>query len=556
MTQTVTETSAKAPFERIRGRAFRETLTAYAFLLPAALLIFIFEFFPVSFAFFVSLHDWRRFPDEFIGLEQYYDALGTFAFVLFFWLAIGGLAFALWQGRKFVQLAADAARKWLYALPGLALAFAALGFINWLFTVLLFIMEAAQRTRGQVRTNEVFLSAYFDSFTFPESIVAAQIMFATAGVAAIIVVLTARFNRVDDRGKLLLHSFAVGVFVVGGIWLMRLTLDGINLAILEAREDGEMLPIWTQIIVISAGAGMIALAAWQWQRVVGAETDRGFIVRGLLVALLVAGGVLLIRELPIALAEADDDVLNGFGVAIMYSAFSIPIQLAIGLLLAILLFQNIRLKQFFRVVFFMPYITPLVATSVVFALLFGPDPQSPLNQFLAFFGIDDQLWLLEGDGIFQLLLGDWVPDLLAGPGLALVVIIIFGIWTFAGYSTVIFLAGLGNIETEFYEAAEVDGANSWHKFRHITLPLLSPTTFFLILITTIGTLQAFTQFFLMRRPGAYDAVDTINIHIFNEVRTDFPDFAYGSAMAFVLFGVILVLTVIQNRIIGRKVFYG
>ncbi|NJO84668.1 MAG: sugar ABC transporter permease [Blastochloris sp.] len=100
------------------------------------------------------------------------------------------------------------------------------------------------------------------------------------------------------------------------------------------------------------------------------------------------------------------------------------------------------------------------------------------------------------------------------------------------------------------------GASKSQQIWYVTLPLLSPTTFFLILVTTIGTLQAFTQFFLLRRPGAYDAVDTINIYIFNEVRTDSPDFGYGSALAFVLFAVILILTIVQNRVVGRRVFHG
>jgi multiple sugar transport system permease protein len=121
---------------------------------------------------------------------------------------------------------------------------------------------------------------------------------------------------------------------------------------------------------------------------------------------------------------------------------------------------------------------------------------------------------------------------------------------------VIFLAGLGNIPRDFYEAARIDGASSWSQFRFITLPLLSPTTFFLTLIATIGTFQAFTQIFLMRRPGAYEAVDTINIYIFQEIRDTNPDYAYGSAMAFVLFAVILMLTLVQNRLVGRRVFYG
>jgi multiple sugar transport system permease protein len=172
-------------------------------------------------------------------------------------------------------------------------------------------------------------------------------------------------------------------------------------------------------------------------------------------------------------------------------------------------------------------------------------------------GIDTQTWLLQPTGIFRLIFGEGVPDALVGPGLALVVIIIYNIWVYAGYSTVIFLAGLGNIPGELYEAARIDGASSWHQFRYVTLPLLSPTTFFLMLIATIGTFQAFTQVFLMRRPGAYTAVDTINIYIYEEIRDAAnPDYAYGAAMAFVLFAVILALTLIQNRVIGRKVFYG
>ncbi|HEX2621047.1 MAG TPA: sugar ABC transporter permease, partial [Phototrophicaceae bacterium] len=167
-----------------------------------------------------------------------------------------------------------------------------------------------------------------------------------------------------------------------------------------------------------------------------------------------------------------------------------------------------------------------------------------------------QGWLLEPKGIFTLLFGSSVPQWLAGPGLALIVIMIYTTWVYAGYSTVIFLAGLGNIPKELYEAAKIDGASGWQSFRFITLPLLSPTTFFLILIATIGTFQAFTQIFLLRRPGALQAVDTINIYIYQKVSGTTPDYGYGSAMAFVLFAVILILTFFQRRIADRRVFYG
>jgi multiple sugar transport system permease protein len=240
----------------------------------------------------------------------------------------------------------------------------------------------------------------------------------------------------------------------------------------------------------------------------------------------------------------------------MFVLGTVPFQLMIGLGLSVLLFQNIKWRGFFRVVYFLPYITPFVATSVVFTLLFSHRSGSPANQLLMSLGIQPQTWLLEPQGIFRLIFGDSVPNALVGPGLALVVMIIYNTWIYAGYSTVIFLAGLGNIPKELYEAARIDGANSWRLFRHVTMPLLSPTTFFLVLVSTIGTFQTFTQIWLLRKPGALEAVDTINIYIFEAIRSTNPDYAYGSAMAFVLFGVILILTLAQNRIAERRVFYG
>jgi multiple sugar transport system permease protein len=133
---------------------------------------------------------------------------------------------------------------------------------------------------------------------------------------------------------------------------------------------------------------------------------------------------------------------------------------------------------------------------------------------------------------------------------------LYTIWTYIGYDTVVFLAGLGNISGELYEAARIDGASGWRLFRHITLPLLSPTTFFLSLIAIIGTFKAFTQIWIMRSPAAGSSVDTVSVYIFETVRATDPNMGYGSAMSFVLFGIILLLTLFQNRIMGSKVFYG
>jgi ABC-type sugar transport system permease subunit len=543
-------------FNTRRGQVLLENLTAYLFLSPAMIIIFIFGLFPVAFAFFVSLHEWGRFPDEYAGLKQYVDALGNFAFVLFFWLGIGMIAAGgviLW---RIWREARETPRARLILIPGLFNTAALLAFTNWFFILLLFLMNVPVRLRGQENTSGAFVNEFFASFRFPEALSAADVMWLlTLGA----IILSAGFFallKVTRTGHYLLRFTTGFTLAAGGILLLQLTFTEIEKAVTAAREAGETLPIWSQIILISAGAALLAFAFVVWQRAVRSDSDRRFIFQGIAAILLVVGGYILIAELPRALAEADIDLLRGFNVTVMYTLGTVPIQLAIGLGLAVLLFQNIRGKSFFRVIYFLPYITPFVATSAVFALLFSHRPDSPINRLINLFGIPDQSWLLQPKGVFELIFGSNIPTWLVGPGLALVVIIIYNTWVYSGYSTVIFLAGLGNIPREMYEAAKIDGAGNWQAFRHITLPLLSPTTFFLVLIATIGTFQAFTQIFLMRKPGAYEAVDTINIYILEEIRASRPDYAYGSAMAFVLFAVILVLTILQNRYAQRRVFYG
>ena len=543
-------------FNSRRGRVLRENLTAYLFLAPAGAIIFTFGLFPVLFAFFVSLHRWRRFPGDYRGLDSYVKALGDFAYVLFFWLAVGAFVYGLYALWRLWRESRDERQGLWMLLPGAAAAGGLFAFLNWLFILLPVVLNVPQRLRGQQITQELFVGEFFASFQFPEVLAAHQIMLIALAAMLVMAFIFFRVVRSNRTNFYFLYSMAAFTALACAFLLMQLTLAEIQTAIAEAQEAGETLPIWSQILLISAGAALMGLAVWLWQRGVADFDDRGFVAKALIVVLLVIGAYLLITQLPSALAEADNDILNGFSVTIMYSLFSVPLQLVLGLGLAVLLFQNIRGKSFFRIVYFLPYITPFVATSAIFALLFSHRSASPANQLLTTLGIPVQNWLLEPTGIFELIFGEGVPAALVGPGLALVVIIIYNIWVYAGYSTVIFLAGLGNIPGELYEAARIDGANNWHQFRHVTLPLLSPTTFFLMLIATIGTFQAFTQIFLMRLPGAYKAVDTINIYIYEEIRDTNPDYAYGAAMAFVLFAVILSLTLVQNRVVGRKVFYG
>ncbi len=530
-----------------RMNRLRENLIAYAFLSPAMILLFLFGIFPVGFAFFVSLHRWRRFPGDYLGLDNFTRGLGSFAYVIFFWIGVGILLFALLQVRNLWQKRAD--RSLFYILPGILNGAALLMFINWFATVLTPILNIPQRLRGQELVQGIFVSELVASFQLPE-VVALWTPFLIIALLALLVsgVIFARVRGVD-RGAHLFKATTAAFLIGLGALTLQLTLTEIG----TASED---VTLPTQIITISVGALLLVAAYILWIRGVRSHSDRRF---GLLVGaalVLMVGGVVFVGEVPRLLANADREVLHTFGITVMFALGTVPLQLGIGLVLAYLLFQKIKGKSLFRLVYFLPYIMPFVATSIVFNQIFSQRPASFANQVIGLVGIPDQKWLLEARGVIDLIFGGNVPDFLAGPGLALIVIMIYTVWTYIGYDTAIFLAGLGNISGELYEAARIDGASGWSIFRYITLPLLSPTTYFLSLIALIGTFQAFTQIWIMRNPASQSSVDTLSVYIFETARATDPNMGYGSALSFVLFGVILLLTLFQNRLAESRVFYG
>jgi ABC-type sugar transport system permease subunit len=238
-----------------------------------------------------------------------------------------------------------------------------------------------------------------------------------------------------------------------------------------------------------------------------------------------------------------------------YALGTLPLQLLLGLALAVALFQNLRGTALFRVVFFVPYVMPTVATAMVFRLLFSERSTSLANQMLMLLGLAPQKWLAESRPVLEVLLGWHLPTAWAGPSLALLTIILFSTWTFVGYYVVVFLAGLSAIPPEVYDAGRVDGANEWALFRYITLPLLSPVTFYLTLIGFIGTFKAFNSIYAMRVPQALGTVDTVSVVIFD---TLYKANQYGeaAAQAILLFVLMAALTYIQQCTIGTRVFYG
>ena len=247
---------------------------------------------------------------------------------------------------------------------------------------------------------------------------------------------------------------------------------------------------------------------------------------------------------------------HSLGVTATYALISVPVQLGLGLLIAYLLFQKIRGQQAFRVLVFLPYITSTVASAAIWSQLYSPD-KGLINAALKGIGLQPLKWLGETQGIFGLMaktVGLTLPGWASGPPLALVSLIIYTTWVFVGYDITIFLAGLGNIPADLYDAAKVDGASGWRLFRYVTFPLLSPTTFFLLIFTVIGTFQAFNHIYVMTQGGPADATKTASILIFEQY-FQFNRAGYSAALSFILFAVILVLTVIQNRYAGSRVVY-
>ncbi len=313
---------------------------------------------------------------------------------------------------------------------------------------------------------------------------------------------------------------------------------------------------WSGLLFLLLGILLIGGAYFVWNSALKSVSISTKIIKIISAILLIAAGWVVSIGWAKMVVAGDKEFLNSLIVTVFYAIGSVPLQLFIALVLAYILFQNIRGKELFRMIFFLPYVTPVVTTAVVFRIIFSPRETSLANILIGKIGITPLKWLFEPKTINELLFGlKNLNGLLAGPSLALVTIILFGIWTFVGYNTVIFLAGLGGISKDVYEAAEIDGANSWDLFRFVTVPLLSPITFYLFLISFIGTFKAFNHIYVMKVPNAQKTVITASVQIFQTFYTE-NNFSMAAAEAIILFLIILGLTFAQNKILGDRVFYG
>ncbi|MFP4644186.1 MAG: carbohydrate ABC transporter permease [Spirochaetales bacterium] len=264
--------------------------------------------------------------------------------------------------------------------------------------------------------------------------------------------------------------------------------------------------------------------------------------------------------------EGDDRFWQSLRVTVFYSLGTVPIQIVLGMLVAVMFDQRVRGKQAFRVIYLLPYIAPNVAAASIFQTLFSLRPESFANQLFAMTGNEPLRWVREVRGVFELAFGwgsgsaetvfaEYWQGWIQGPGLSLVTVMILSVWIYTGYYALIYANGLSNIPRQLYEAAEVDGAGRWTKLRDITIPLLSPTTLFLTMLGVIGTFKSFNTIYVMRLPAAAEAVDTLSIYLFFTFYRR-QRYGYAGAMALVLFLIILGLTVYQRKVMERRVHYG
>jgi multiple sugar transport system permease protein len=219
---------------------------------------------------------------------------------------------------------------------------------------------------------------------------------------------------------------------------------------------------------------------------------------------------------------------------VYFTAVSVPLSVVLGLATAILVNQALRGVVIFRSIFLLPYVTVTVALSLVWKWLYLPDI-GLINSVLGAVGIDGPAWL--------------TSQIWAMPAL-----ILMSVWKGFGYNMVIFLAGLQGIPDHLYDAAKVDGATAWRRFLNVTLPLLSPTTFFVVVISVISSFQVFDQALIMTNGGPGTATTTLVLYIYQKGFQSF-DMGYAAAVALVLFAVIFVFTVVQFLFQRRWVTY-
>jgi|UniRef100_A0A7V3PT64 multiple sugar transport system permease protein len=243
-----------------------------------------------------------------------------------------------------------------------------------------------------------------------------------------------------------------------------------------------------------------------------------------------------------------------------YILFEVPATLLLSLFIAILLNQQIRGLGIYRTIYYLPVVTSIVAVSVVWKWILHPD-RGVINYLLSLIGITGIRWLQDPRGLFQLILGaraENLPYALRGPSIAMLSLALMGIWKALGYNIILFLAGLQNIPKTYYEAAKIDGASRFKTFWKITWPLLSPTTYYVLIMSSIAAFETFAQVWIMTGPPPGGPLGTTKVvmYYFYENAFELWRLGYGASIAFIAFLIILALTIFQRLFLEKRVHYG
>jgi multiple sugar transport system permease protein len=260
---------------------------------------------------------------------------------------------------------------------------------------------------------------------------------------------------------------------------------------------------------------------------------------------------------------------NNFGTSLRnnlyYVLLVVPIQTAVSLFLAVLVNRRLKLVGFFRTAFYFPSVTSSVAITVLFLFLFSPT--GVINKLLSYLGASGPAWIYDPRGLFHVILGQFGVqqstslsnqiflgvsywDWLAGPSVAMCVFIVMAVFTTSGTFMLLFLAGLQNIDESVNEAAALDGATEWRKFRHITVPMIRPTLFTVVTLGLIGTWQIFDQIYVGTKGSPLNTTLTPAFLSFN-ASFNSNEWGVGAAIAFILFAIIVFFT-LGTRLLTRN----
>ena len=312
---------------------------------------------------------------------------------------------------------------------------------------------------------------------------------------------------------------------------------------------GDISSFWLFILVLL----ILIFSYWFWSEYKNKFKNK-FYVFLLSLVFLIISLILINYSWSIMMSTGDEDFLNSLIYIFYYSFFAITTEVGLGLLIAYALYQKLKGKQLFQMILLLPYITPAVMGGAVFFLIFGKAENSILNEFIGLFGYDPQMWLFDKRKLSEILFGIKIDGFFAGPSLALTTSIFYGVWSYTGYYAIILLAGLSIIPSDLYEAAKAEGASRWQTFTKITVPLLMPIIFFLLLTGFINSFQAFNHILVMKTSSAGETMDVVTIEIFDHF-WDRVKFGYAAAEGVVLFIILNVLAISQYVIFRKRLNY-